>query len=133
MRPWSVTAIVLIVGLLVTEGGTSEVGNAHKKGRGKDVREELETSEAGHAHMEVGTSEARDAHTAVGTSEVKDAHEKGETREAKAAQQPRRVLFLAPISSRSHKNFFMGIANAVADSGNHVGSYSALMPVFFSA
>ncbi|XP_037786964.1 UDP-glucosyltransferase 2-like [Penaeus monodon] len=143
MRPWSATAIVLIVGLLVAEGGTSEVGNSHKKGGGKDVREELETSEAGHAHMEAGTSEARDAHmeagtsevrdahTAGGTSEVKDAHEKGETREARAAQQPRRVLFLAPISSRSHKNFFMGIANAVADSGNHVTlvtSYKAPKP-----
>ncbi|MPC29776.1 hypothetical protein E2C01_023025 [Portunus trituberculatus] len=30
-----------------------------------------------------------------------------------------RVLVLAPISSKSHKNFYMGIINAMADRGHH--------------
>ncbi|XP_063610712.1 UDP-glycosyltransferase UGT5-like [Penaeus indicus] len=123
MRPWSVTvATVLVVGLLVAEGGTSEAGHAHT---------EIGTSEARGAHAEAVTSEEGDAHTVVGTGEEKDAHEKEETGEARAAQQTRRVLFLAPLSTRSHKNFFMGIVNAVADSGNHVTlvtSYKAPKP-----
>ncbi|XP_050707399.1 UDP-glycosyltransferase UGT5-like [Eriocheir sinensis] len=31
-----------------------------------------------------------------------------------------RILFLAPLSSRSHKNFYMGIINALADRGHQI-------------
>lgn len=36
------------------------------------------------------------------------------------ATQPNRVLFLAPISSKSHKNLYMGVAEALADRGSQV-------------
>ncbi|KAK4302915.1 hypothetical protein Pmani_025032 [Petrolisthes manimaculis] len=34
------------------------------------------------------------------------------------AAEAGRILFLGPISSKSHKNFYMGIVNALADHGN---------------
>lgn len=36
-----------------------------------------------------------------------------------------RILFLSPVSSKSHKNFYMGIINALADKGHQVGSSKA--------
>ena len=34
-----------------------------------------------------------------------------------------KLLVLAPVSSKSHKNFYMGIINAMADRGHQVGSF----------
>ncbi|XP_047498158.1 UDP-glucosyltransferase 2-like isoform X1 [Penaeus chinensis] len=42
--------------------------------------------------------------------------------------QPNRVLFLAPISSKSHKNLYMGVAEALADRGNQVTLVSPFRP-----
>lgn len=36
------------------------------------------------------------------------------------ATQPNRILFLAPISSKSHKNFYIGLAEGLADRGSQV-------------
>ena len=33
-----------------------------------------------------------------------------------------KILFLSPISSKSHKNFYMGIINSLAARGHQVGS-----------
>ncbi|XP_042226289.1 UDP-glucosyltransferase 2-like isoform X1 [Homarus americanus] len=39
-----------------------------------------------------------------------------------------RILFMAPISSKSHKNFYMGIVNALADHGNQITMVSPYKP-----
>lgn len=44
------------------------------------------------------------------------------------ATQSNRILFLAPISSKSHKNFYMGIVNALADRGSQVTIVSPFRP-----
>ncbi|XP_045608864.1 UDP-glucosyltransferase 2 [Procambarus clarkii] len=42
--------------------------------------------------------------------------------------QASKFLFLGPLSSRSHKNFYMGIVNALADDGNQVTMVSSVKP-----
>lgn len=42
--------------------------------------------------------------------------------------QGARVLFLGPVTSKSHKNFFMSIANALADNNNQVTMVSSYKP-----
>ncbi|XP_045608868.2 UDP-glucosyltransferase 2 isoform X2 [Procambarus clarkii] len=42
--------------------------------------------------------------------------------------QASKFLFLGPLSSRSHKNFYMGVVNALADDGNQVTVVTSLKP-----
>ena len=42
---------------------------------------------------------------------------------ALSGTQANRVLFLAPLASKSHTNFFLGIAKALVDNGDEVSIY----------